>query len=70
MGVISYMQETFGLGSRNPGSSFPFTVNCSHFYLYVFQIPLLQMVEFVHLFNQQTLTGHIPGVRVFVRLSR
>lgn len=71
MGIISYMQETFGFGSRNPGSSFHLTVNCFHFYLNVFQIPLLQMAELtVHLFNQQTLTGHILGVRVSVRLSR
>ena len=72
MCMISYMQETFCLGSRNPGSSFLFTVNCFHLYPYHFaEIPPLQTAEVtVHLVNQQTLTGHILGVRVSVRLSR
>ena len=50
-----------------------FSLHCEllSFLSLLFQIPPLQTAEVtVHLFNQQTLTGHILGVRVSVRLSR
>ena len=57
------MQKTFGLGSRNPGHSFTFTVNMLSFYHSVFQIPPLSIAGVIaHFFNQQTLTEHILDV--------
>lgn len=55
----------------NLGPLLPSLWMCSHFYLPVLQLPPLRTAQvIVHLFDQQTLTGRILGIRVSVRISR